>query len=313
MTKIIFMGTPAFSVTVLEGLLQAQYEIVAVVTQPDRQVGRKKRLEMSPVKKFALAHDLLVLQPEKLSGSPELTTLIDLHPDLIVTAAFGQFVPTKLLKAAQIAAINVHGSLLPHNRGGAPIQRSIMNGDQQTGITIMYMVAQMDAGDIISQQSIEIDQHDTSGSLFAKLAIVGRDLLLQTIPQIVAGTNKRFPQDESQVTVTPNLKPDEEQIDIQQAAAYIDRQVRGLNPDPVAYLMVKKQRVKVYQISVGEQTTTAKPGTIVERTKHQLGIAAGDNSIIYLERLQPAGKNVMMISDYLNGNGKDLQVGDQIN
>lgn len=313
MTKIIFMGTPDFAVTILAGLLKEHYEISAVVTQPDRQVGRKKKLEFSPVKQYALQHDLLVVQPQKLSNSAELEQLIALKPDLIITAAFGQFLPNKLLQAANIAAINVHGSLLPHNRGGAPIQRAIINGDQMTGITIMYMVSKMDAGDIISQEQLPITNQDTAGSLFAKLAIIGRDLLLKTLPQVINHTNSRVAQDESQVTITPNLKPAEEQIDLNHSAVAIDRQVRGLNPDPVAYLLVHGQRVKVYQTALSDQTTTAVPGTIVVRNKHQLGLAAGNNSIIYLEQVQPAGKKLMTINSYLNGQGKDLQVGDAIN
>ena len=169
MTKVIFMGTPQFSVPILAGLVQAGYEIAAVVTQPDRVVGRKQKLLYSPVKEYALQQNLTIYQPEKLTNSSELKTLIELKVDLLITAAFGQFLPTKLLQSAQIAALNVHGSLLPRNRGGAPIQRAIMNGDSITGITIMYMVAQMDAGDIISQQSVPIADTDTAGSLFDNL------------------------------------------------------------------------------------------------------------------------------------------------
>ncbi|MBA1394341.1 methionyl-tRNA formyltransferase, partial [Lactobacillus sp. XV13L] len=200
MTKVIFMGTPAFSVPILEGLLQQNYEIVAVVTQPDRAVGRKQKISFSPVKQYALQHDLSIYQPEKLGHSAELEQLISLQADLIITAAFGQFLPTKLLASAKIAAINVHGSLLPRNRGGAPVQRAIMNGDQTTGITIMYMAKKMDAGDIISQQEVAISATDTAGSLFDKLSQVGRDLLLKTLPDIIAGTNQRITQDESLVT-----------------------------------------------------------------------------------------------------------------
>ncbi|MBA1435277.1 methionyl-tRNA formyltransferase [Bombilactobacillus bombi] len=312
MTKVIFMGTPAFSVPILEGLLQQNYEIVAVVTQPDRAVGRKQKISFSPVKQYALQHDLSIYQPEKLGHSAELEQLISLQADLIITAAFGQFLPTKLLASAKIAAINVHGSLLPRNRGGAPVQRAIMNGDQTTGITIMYMAKKMDAGDIISQQEVAISATDTAGSLFDKLSQVGRDLLLKTLPDIIAGTNQRITQDESLVTFTPNIQPAEEKIDITKPALCINRQVRGLNPDPGAYLFLKGQRTKIYQTTMANLTTKLQPGQVVSKTKKQLGIATGDQQVLYLDQLQPAGKAVMPISAYLNGKGKDIQVGEQI-
>ncbi|RHW48327.1 methionyl-tRNA formyltransferase [Bombilactobacillus bombi] len=312
MTKIIFMGTPEFAVPILDGLVQNDYEIVGVVTQPDRAVGRKQKISYSPVKKYAVQHNLPLYQPEKLAHSAELAELIALQADLIITAAFGQFLPTKLLQSAQIAPLNVHGSLLPRNRGGAPVQRAIMNGDLKTGITIMYMAAKMDAGDIIIQQAIDIKPTDTAGSLFEKLSIIGRDLLLASLPQVIAGTNKRVTQDESLVTITPNISPEEEQIDISQPAIVINRQVRGLNPDPGAYLFLNEVRTKVFQTSVGEQTTDLLPGQVVVKTKKQLAIAAGKQTVIYLEQIQPAGKAVMPITAFLNGKGKDIQVGEQI-
>ena len=312
MTKVIFMGTPQFSVPILAGLVQAGYEIAAVVTQPDRVVGRKQRLLYSPVKEYALQQNLTIYQPEKLTHSSELETLIGLKADLLITAAFGQFLPTKLLQSAQIAALNVHGSLLPRNRGGAPIQRAIMNGDSITGITIMYMVAQMDAGDIISQQSVPIADTDTAGSLFDKLSYVGRDLLLQTLPQVIAGTNQRQVQDESLVTITPNIAPEEEQINISQPALKINRQVRGLNPDPGAYLWLNGVRTKVFQTTVADETTDLNPGKIVHKSKKQLAIAAGEHSVLYLEQIQPAGKSLMSIAAFLNGIGKDFYIGQQI-
>ncbi|UQS83457.1 methionyl-tRNA formyltransferase [Bombilactobacillus thymidiniphilus] len=312
MTKIIFMGTPDFSKTVLAGLVDAGYEIAAVVTQPDHLVGRQKKLHSSPVKQYAQEHDFLVLQPEKISGSPEMEQLISLKADLIITAAFGQFLPTKLLNSAQIAAINVHGSLLPRNRGGAPIQRAIMNGDQQTGITIMYMAAKMDAGDMIAQEAIDILPTDTTGDLFAKLSVIGRDLLLQVLPDIIAGTNDRQVQDESLVTVTPNISAAEEKIDITKSALIINRQVRGLNPNPGAYLNLNGVRTKIYQTVIGTAKTTATPGTVVERTKKQLGIATGDQTVLFLTEIQLAGKSNMPIAAFLNGKGKDIQIGDHI-
>ncbi len=212
MTKIIFMGTPAFAATVLEGILSdADYQVLAVVTQPDRAVGRKKVLSMTPVKEVALAHDLPVLQPEKLSGSPEMDLLMELDADGIVTAAFGQFLPTKLLNAMDFA-VNVHASLLPKYRGGAPIHYALINGDERGGVTIMEMVKEMDAGDMIASSSIAIEETDNVGTLFEKLAIVGRDLLLKTLPEYLEGNIKPVAQDVSQVTFSPNIQPEEERV-----------------------------------------------------------------------------------------------------
>ena len=195
MTSVIFLGTPEFAVPIIEGLIAQHYDILAVMTQPDRKVGRKQRLAASPVKQAAQKHDIPVLQPEKLSGSPELAQAIAMAPDLIVTAAYGQFLPTKFLEAAKIIAVNVHGSLLPKYRGGAPIQYSIMNGDSETGVTIIEMVKKMDAGDMFAQAKLPLTRADDTGTVFAKLSLLGRDLLLETLPRIIAGTATRTPQD----------------------------------------------------------------------------------------------------------------------
>ena len=213
MTKILFMGTPDFSATVLKGLISDErYEILAVVTQPDRAVGRKKEIRMTPVKEVALEAGLPVYQPEKLSGSQELEDLLALGADGIVTAAFGQFLPSRLLEAMKFA-VNVHASLLPKYRGGAPIHYAIMNGDKEAGVTIMEMVKEMDAGDMISSRAIPILEEDNVGTMFEKLALVGRDLLLETLPPYLAGELKPQAQDPKQVTFSPNIKPEEERLD----------------------------------------------------------------------------------------------------
>ena len=186
--SVVFMGTPQFAVPILQALIDDEaYDVKAVVTQPDRRVGRKHDLRATPVKELAVKYGIEVLQPEKLSGSPEMQRVIDLAPDFEITAAFGQFLPVKMLEAAKIAAINVHGSLLPKYRGGAPIQYSIINGDQETGVTIMYMVKAMDAGDIIAQKAIPITKQDDSGTMFENLSLLGRDLLMETLPKMIAG------------------------------------------------------------------------------------------------------------------------------
>ncbi|HAT54089.1 MAG TPA: methionyl-tRNA formyltransferase, partial [Lactobacillus sp.] len=266
MTKIVFMGTPAFSTPILEALIK-QYEVVAVMTQPDRPVGRKRVLTPSPVKKVALAHDIEVLQPEKVSKSPEMQRVIDIAPDFIVTAAFGQFLPTKLLKAAKIAAVNVHASLLPLYRGGAPVHYAIMNGDKETGVSIMYMIRKMDAGNVISQVRLPITNGDDTGSMFDKLSLAGRDLLLKTLPTLINGTVDGSVQDERAVSFSPNISRAQEEIDWTHSASEIDWQVRGLKPFPTAFVIMAGVRTKILDVTVlGDQQTTQQPGIIVNRT-----------------------------------------------
>ena len=230
MTKLIFMGTPDFSATVLKGLLtDDRYEILAVVTQPDRAVGRKKVIQETPVKQAAKEAGLPIYQPEKLSGSPEMETIMQLGADGIVTAAFGQFLPSKLLDSMDFA-VNVHASLLPKHRGGAPIHYALIQGDEEAGVTIMEMVKEMDAGDMISRRSIPITDEDNVGTLFEKLALVGRDLLLDTLPVYIAGDIKPEPQDPSQVTFSPNIKPEEEKLDWNKSNRQLFNQIRGIEP-----------------------------------------------------------------------------------
>lgn len=307
MTKLIFMGTPDFSATVLKGLLEdGDYDIVAVVTQPDRAVGRKKEIRKTPVKELALAANLPVYQPEKLSGSQELQELMALAADGIVTAAFGQFLPEKLLQSVDFA-LNVHASLLPKYRGGAPIHYALINGDQEAGVTIMEMVKQMDAGDMVAKASIAIEESDNVGTLFEKLALVGRDLLLESLPKYLAGEIVPQAQDESQATFSPNITPEEERIDWEKSAREVFNQVRGMNPWPVAHTFLEGQRFKIYQLR--EVPGQGEPGQIIAKTKKELILAAGQGAVS-LEQVQPAGKPRMAIGDFLNGMGRQLQVGD---
>ncbi|MDO1605548.1 methionyl-tRNA formyltransferase [Lactobacillus sp. YT155] len=310
MTKIIFMGTPEFSATVLKGLLANNYEVIAAVTQPDKPVGRKKELVATPVKKVALENNIPVYQPEKLSGSEEIAKLINLSADLLITAAYGQFLPVSLLESVT-SAINVHGSLLPKYRGGAPIQRAIMNGDQQTGITIMYMVKAMDAGDMIAKTSVDILPTDTGDSMFEKLAVFGRDLLLETLPSIINQTNNREAQDESQATISPNIAKEEEQLDINDSAINLVNKIRALNSNPGAWMNISGNHTKIWLAQVVEDSSNEPAGVVIERTKKKLVIKAGENAIS-LQQLQPAGKKTMDINSFLNGVGRDIKVGQNI-
>ena len=308
MTKLIFMGTPDFSATVLKGLLESdQYEVLAVVTQPDRAVGRKKEIRITPVKEVALSYGLPIYQPEKLSGSPEMETIMNLGADGIVTAAFGQFLPSKLL-ASMNFVVNVHASLLPKHRGGAPIHYALIQGDKETGVTIMETVKEMDAGDMISRRSIPITDEDNVGTLFEKLAIVGRDLLLGTLPAYLAGEIQPEAQDPSQVSFSPNIRPEEERLDWNKTNRQLFNQIRGMNPWPVAHTLWKGERFKIYEAELADGE--GRPGEILEIGKRQLLVATGEGALAF-KTVQPAGKPQMTISDFLNGAGRNLAVGDK--
>ncbi|MFC6322276.1 methionyl-tRNA formyltransferase [Companilactobacillus baiquanensis] len=309
MTSVIFLGTPDFSATVLKGLLKANYQVEAIVTQPDKPVGRKQKLQKSPVKQIAEQENIKLYQPAKLSGSDEVEELKALHADLIITAAFGQFLPTSFLNSAKVAAINVHGSLLPKYRGGAPIQWSIMNGDKETGITIMYMVKAMDAGDIISQVKVPITPEDDNGSIFDKMAIAGRDLLMETIPHILDGTIDPIKQDENKVVFSPNISKEQEKLDFSQSAEQIFNHIRALSPEPGAWENFNGQRTKFYKSEVVDIDTDQAPGTVFETGKKKLVIVAGDKKGLSIKKIQPAGKKVMDIANYMNGLGNNLEKG----
>lgn len=307
MKKIIFMGTPDFSATVLDGLIQdPAYEIVAAVTQPDRAVGRKKEIRMSPVKERALAAGIPVYQPEKLSQSEEIKQLLELGADGIITAAFGQFLPSSFLDAHDFA-LNVHASLLPKYRGGAPIHYALINGDEKAGVTIMEMVKEMDAGDMVAKSEIVIQESDNVGTLFEKLALLGRDLLLEILPPYLAGQIKPQPQDPSQVTFSPNISPEEERLDWTKDSRSLFNQIRGMYPWPVAHTYLKGQRFKIYQAEMADGSGPA--GQIIRKSKKELVLACGEGALS-LKRVQAFGKPQMSIEDFLNGLGRSLEVGD---
>ncbi|WP_390404726.1 methionyl-tRNA formyltransferase [Lacticaseibacillus jixiensis] len=311
MTSVIFLGTPDFAVPILDAL-NDQYNVLLVITQPDRKVGRKQLLHQSPVKQKAQALGIEVLQPEKLSGSAELEQAIAMAPDLLITAAYGQFLPTKFLNAAKIAALNVHGSLLPKYRGGAPIQYSIINGDAETGVTIMEMVKAMDAGDMYAQSKLPLTRADDTGTVFKKLSLMGRDLLMATLPDIIGGTAHKTPQDPALVTFSPALKKAQERLDVTLTATQLDNWVRGLRPDVGGWVEMNGVRTKLWAITPLDATTTLAPGTVVLRSKKQLQVAAGSGTVYTIDELQPAGKAKQPIAAYLNGAGKAIQEGDQL-
>lgn len=299
MSNIIFMGTPDFSTTVLEMLI-AEHNVIAVVTQPDRPVGRKKKMTPPPVKEIAVKHGLPVYQPEKLTQSEELDHLIALDSDLIVTAAFGQLLPESLLEAPKLGAINVHASLLPKYRGGAPIHQAIIDGETQTGITIMYMAKKLDAGDIIAQRAIDIEKEDDVGTMHDRLSFLGADLLKETLPAIINGTNDRQPQDDSKATFASNISRDDEKIDWQQPAEVIYNHIRGLSPWPVAYTIMDDANMKLYAAHI-VSNKDGKPGEIIETTKKAIIVGTGSQDAIALTDIQVAGKKRMLAANYLSG------------
>lgn len=305
MTKIIFMGTPAFSVPILKSLA-AHYDCVAVVTQPDRPVGRKRILTPPPVKVAATELGIPVYQPEKLRNSEELQALIHLKADLLITAAYGQILPNELLEAPRYGAINVHASLLPKYRGGAPVHYALLKGEKETGVTIMYMEEALDAGDMIVSKAIPITDADNTGTLFEKLSILGAELLMKILPDFLAGNMKAIPQDPSKVTFARNITREQEKIDWSKPGREIFNQIRGLSPWPVAYTTLEGKTIKLWEAKLEEITDDAHkigaiPGEAVLVEKNRLGILAGDDTIILPTIIQPAGKPKMTIQSYMAG------------
>lgn len=299
--NIVFMGTPDFSVPVLKGLLEEGYTIEAVVTQPDRPKGRKKILAPPPVKEEAVKQGLKVLQPEKLKGSPELKEIISLQPDLIVTAAYGQILPKELLDTPALGAVNVHASLLPKYRGGAPIHQAIIDGEEKTGITIMYMVPKLDAGDILTQVEVAIQEEDTTGTMHDKLSEAGARLLLETIPLLEAGKAAPQKQNDAEATFASNITRDQEQINWNRSAREIHDQVRGLFPWPVAYTVCEDKLYKIRKTVRLDEKHSGQPGEIAAVKEDAIWISAGDGGLLAVTELQPSGKKKMAAEELLRG------------
>lgn len=303
--RIVFMGTATFSQAVLEKLIENNFNIVGVVSQPDRKVGRKKEIKMPEVKEVALKHDIPVFQPSNIKE--DYQAIIDMKPDMIITAAYGQIVPQAVLDIPRLGCINVHASLLPKYRGGAPVHYAIINGDQKTGVTIMYMVKKMDAGNIIKQRELEIKDTDTTGILYDKLSILGAQLLVDTLPSIIDGTNESIVQDDSLVTYSPTISRDDEKIDFNKSVKDVYNKVRGLNPWPGAYTTYQGNVVKIHAGQIHDCPNASShhahqvPGTIVKIFKDAIGVKANDG-IYLITELQLSGKKKMLVKDYLNGN-----------
>ena len=298
MAKIVFMGTPDFAVPTLEALLQ-HHEVVGVITQPDRPAGRKQQIQQSPIKQVAVAHNIPTFQPEKLRKPEAIAELKAWHPeiDAYIVAAFGQILPQTVLDIPKYGSINVHASLLPRWRGAAPIQAVIREGDTETGITIMLMDAGLDTGPILSQRSIPIEEDETGQSLHDKLAKIGGELLIETLPQYLNGEIQPQLQDDSLVTFAPTLKKSEGQIDWTQDAKRIERTVRAYTPWPGTYTLWNGKQIKIHSGYVGDGNIPV--GRVTEHN-HQIAIGTGDG-IFYPTQLQMQGKKSMSIEDFVNG------------
>ena len=304
--RVVFMGTPSFAVPILKGVID-NYDVVLVVCQPDRNKDRKGNVIIPDTKRVALENNIPVFQPLRVRD--DYQTILEYNPDLIVTCAYGQFIPSAIIDYPKYGCINVHGSLLPKLRGGAPIHHAIINGDKVTGMTVMAMAKKMDAGDIISQRSLEIGEDEILDSLYERMSILGKELLLDTIPSILDGTAKYFPQNEEEVTFGLNVTKEEEKIDFAKSVIEIKNLVRGLNSVPGAYCLIDGKRMKVYQVVIADKKySDGDLGEIVAVDDVGMVVRCGDG---YLKLLDSAteGKKRCLVKDYFNGVKKESLIG----
>ncbi len=295
------MGTPDFAVPILKMLID-NTNVVMVVTQPDKEVGRHHELKYTPVKEVALEHGIEVFQPARIKDDYE--RIINTPKDIIITCAYGQIIPEIVLDNPRLGCINVHASLLPKLRGGAPIHHALIDGYDKTGVTIMYMDKKMDTGDIIAKSSYTIDSKDNVGILHDKLSIMGRDLLLEVLPSIINGTNDRVVQNNDEATVAHNITREEEHIDFNATAIEVYNKVRGLSPWPLAYTIINGVEVKIIECYIGDKDSKLSSGTIGEINKDSIGICTKDK-IVYVTKVKPFGRKEMEARDYINGLNKE--------
>lgn len=299
--RAVFMGTPDFAVPILASLIE-KINVVMVVSQPDREKDRKGNTIYSPCKELALANGIEVYQPLKIRE--EYQKVLDKKPDIIITAAYGQIIPTEILDYPKYGCINVHGSLLPKLRGGAPIHHAIMNGDKEAGVTIMYMAQKMDAGDIISQRKVDIPDDMTLDELYSKLSLLGRDLLIDTLPSVIEGTNNRIKQNEDEVTFGYNITKEEEKINFNDTSVNIHNKIRGLSSIPGAYGILNNKRIKIYKSIKTDILSKEKPGTIININSDGIFVTTNDY-VIRLIDIKLEGKKRCLVKDFINGIKKE--------
>lgn len=303
--KVVFMGTPSFAVPILESLIK-EYNVTMVVCQPDREKDRKGNVIYSPCKELAIENNIEVFQPLKIRE--EYQHILDKEPDIIITAAYGQIIPSSILDYPKYGCINVHGSLLPKLRGGAPVHHAIINGDKEAGVTIMYMDKKMDAGDIISQRSTPIDEDTILDELYSKISLLGRDLLMETLPSIIDGTNPRIKQNEEEVTFGFNITKEEEKIDFNNSTFDIHNRIRGLSSNPGAYAMINNKRMKIYLSEKTNILSKKEPGIIENITSDGILVNTKDY-LIKLKDIKLEGKKRCLAKDFINGIKKEDYIG----
>ncbi|VAX77066.1 Methionyl-tRNA formyltransferase [Serratia symbiotica] len=309
--RVIFAGTSEFAMLHLDALLSSEHQIVGVFTQPDRPAGRGNKIKASSVKLLAERHHLPVFQPESLRSEESQQLVAKLYADVMIVVAYGVLVPKKVLDIPHFGCINVHGSLLPRWRGAAPIQRSLLAGDKETGVTIMQMAVGLDTGDMIHKIACPIEAMDTTASLYAKLAVFGQQGLLKVLELLVMGGLKREVQNEAQITYARKLSKEEARLDWSLSAVQLERCIRAFNPWPVSYFIVDGQPVKVWQATVLMETAYAEPGTIIHVDKHGIRVSTV-NGVLNLIQLQLAGKKPMLSRDLLNARPSWIRLGNQL-
>ena len=295
--KVVFMGTPTFSIPILKYLIE-NTQVVLVVSQPDREKDRKGNLLPTPIKQLAIENNIEVYQPQSIKK--DFQPIIEKQPDIIITCAYGQIIPEEILNYPKYGCINVHGSLLPKLRGGAPIHHAIINGDQKTGITIMYMDKKMDSGDIISQKEISILDNDNLDSLYEKMSNLGMIALSESLPSIVNRTCKRIKQDNNEVTFGLNITKEEEKINFNNSAINIFNQIRGLSSIPGAYCLLDDKRMKVYASTITNIDSKSTPGKIEKIDKTGIYINTNDKMICITD-IKLEGKKRCIVKDFING------------
>ena len=299
--RILFMGTPDFAVPSLEALVAAGHTVCGVFTQPDKPKNRGMKLQPPPVKVCAQAHGIPVYQPVKLRDGSALALIRELAPELIVVAAYGRILPDDILAAPEKGCINVHSSLLPRYRGAAPINWAILNGDRETGVTIMHMAHDLDAGDIILQRATPIGPDETAPELYARLAELGGGLLTEAVELLAAGTAPRTPQDHEKATLAPMLSRELSPMNFTRPAGQLHNQVRGLQPWPAAVTELGGKRCKVFSTVVLEGRAGAAPGTVLAAGKEGIDLACGGDTALRITELQPDGGKRMKAADFLRG------------
>lgn len=310
--KIIYMGTPDFAVAPLEAILKAGHEVTAVVTQPDRQKGRGREVQYSPVKECALSYGIPVLQPLKIKEKDAVEELRKYPADIFVVAAFGQLLSEEILNMPRLGCINIHASLLPAYRGAAPIQWCVINGEEKTGVTIMQMAKGMDTGDILLQKEVVLDEKETGGSLFERLMETGAELIVEVLPKIEAGELTPVVQKEELATYAGKITKDMGNIDFAKSAVTIERLIRGLNPWPSAFTHYKGKILKIWEADVVSECANAEnpvPGTVIAMDKESFTLATGEGAL-RIRSLQPEGKKRMSCAEFMRG--YEVKVGEAL-